>query len=82
MLTFQMSDYTERRVAVRRFFLTDEQLWRAIAKNTNEVSNLMGQEVEPVAENGDLVRRARLIQFNKLQREYRVYTAELRRRYS
>jgi hypothetical protein len=48
-------DYSERRVAVRRFFLTDEQLWRAIAKNTNEVSNLMGQEVEPVAENGDVV---------------------------
>ena len=58
---------------------------RAIAKNTAEVSNLMGQEVEPVAENGadkNVVRRARLIQFNKLQREYRVYTAGLRRRYS
>jgi hypothetical protein len=70
---------------MRQFFLTDEQLWRAIAKNTAEVSNLMGQEVEPVAENGadkNVVRRARLIQFNKLQREYRVYTAELRRRYS
>ena len=70
---------------MRQFFLTDEQLWRAIAKNTAEVSNLMGQEVEPVAENGadkNVVRRARLIQFKKLQREYRVYTAELRRRYS
>jgi hypothetical protein len=70
---------------MRQFFLTDEQLSRAIAKNTAEVSNLMGQEVEPVAENGadkNVVRRARLIQFNKLQREYRVYTAELRRRYS
>jgi len=70
---------------MRQFFLTDEQLWRAISKNTAEVSNLMGQEVEPVAENGadkNVVRRARLIQFNKLQREYRVYTAELRRRYS
>ena len=67
---------------MRQFFLTDEQLWRAIAKNTAEVSNLMGQEVESVAENKNVVRRARLIQFNKLQREYRVYTAELRRRYS
>jgi hypothetical protein len=70
---------------MRQFFLTDEQLWRAIAKNTAEVSNLMGQEVEPVAENGadkNVVRRARLIQFNKLQREYRVHAAELRRRYS
>jgi hypothetical protein len=67
---------------MRQFFLTDEQLWRAIAKNTAEVSNLMGQEVEPVAENKNVVRRARLIQFNKLQREYRVHAAELRRRYS
>jgi hypothetical protein len=61
-------------VAVRQFFLTDEQLWRAIAKNSTEVSNLLDQEVRPVAENGadkDVVRRARLIQFNKLQREYR-----------
>jgi hypothetical protein len=44
----------------------------------------MDHEAEPV-ENGtnkDLVRRARLIEFNKLQREYRLYTAEMRRRYS
>lgn len=69
---------------MRRFFLTDEQLWRAIAKSTTELSNLMDHEAEPV-ENGtdkDLVRRARLIEFNKLQREYRLYTAEMRRRYS
>jgi hypothetical protein len=84
MLTSQTSDDQDSEVAVRRFFLTDEQLWRAIAKNTNELSNLLGQEVEP-GENGtdkDLVRRARLIEFNKLQREYRGYTAEIRRRYS
>jgi hypothetical protein len=71
-------------LGVRRFFLTDEQLWRAIAKNTTELSNLMDHEAEPV-ENGtdkDLVRRARLIEFNKLQREYRLYTVEMRRRYS
>ncbi len=69
---------------MRRFFLTDEQLWRAIAKSTTELSNLMDHEAEPM-ENGtdkDLVRRARLIEFNKLQREYRLYTAEMRRRYS
>jgi hypothetical protein len=68
-------------VVVRRFFLTDEQLWRALAKNTTELSNLMGHEVQSV-EDKDKARRARLIHFNKLQREYRVYTAELRRRYS
>ena len=72
-------------MAVRKFFLTDEQLWRAITKNTAELSDLMGQENERVTESGahkDVVRRERLLEFNKLQREYRVYTAELRRRYS
>jgi hypothetical protein len=66
-------------MAVRQFFLTDEELWRAIAKNTTEVTNLMDQEVGPITANG---RRARLIEFDKLQREYQIYTAELRRRYS
>lgn len=75
-------DYSEWGLPVRQFFLTDEQLWRAIAKNTTEVSNLMDQEVGPFAQNGADMRRARLIQFNNLQREYRVYAAELRRRYS
>jgi hypothetical protein len=75
-----LDGFSERRGGLRRFFLSDEQLWRAIAKNTTELSNLMDQEVQPV-ENG-AGSRARLIEFNKLQREYRVYTAELRRRYS
>jgi hypothetical protein len=66
-------------MAVRQFFLTDEELWRAIAKNTTEVTNLMDQEVGPITANG---RRARLSEFDRLQREYRIYTAELRRRYS
>jgi hypothetical protein len=61
---------------VRRFFLTDEQLWRAIAENTTDLSNLMDREVITGAHKNVLV------QFNKLQRQYRVYTAELRRRYS
>jgi hypothetical protein len=61
---------------VRRFFLTDEQLWRAIAENTTDLSNLMDWEVATGAHKDVLV------QFNKLQRQYRVYTAELRRRYS
>ena len=33
---------------MRRFFLTDEQLWRAIAENTTDLSNLMNQEVVSV----------------------------------
>src|SRR6516165_11103906 len=31
---------------MRQLFLTDEQLWRAIAENTTELSNLMDREVE------------------------------------
>jgi len=67
-------------LAVRRFFLTDEQLWRAIAENTTDLCNLMNQEVESVPATG--AHKDVLVQFNKLQRQYRVYTAELRRRYS
>ena len=65
---------------MHRFFLTDEQLWRAIAENTTDLSNLMNQEVESVPATG--AHKGVLVQFNKLQRQYRVYTAELRRRYS
>ena len=61
---------------MRRFFLTDEQLWRAIAENTTDLSNLMDQEAATGAHKDVLV------QFNRLQRQYRVYAAELRRRYS
>ena len=64
---------------MRRFFLTDEQLWRAIAENTTDLSNLMNQEVESVPATG--AHKDVLVQFNKLQRQYRVFTAELRRRY-
>ena len=61
---------------MRRFFLTDEQLWSAIAENTTDLSNLMDQEVT-IGAYKDV-----LVQFNTLQRQYRVYAAELRRRYS
>ena len=65
---------------MRQLFLTDEQLWRAIAENTTELSNLMDREVETAPVTG--AGQTRLVQFNKLQRQCRVYTAELRRRYS
>ena len=82
MLTPQtrVTESFEGERAVRQLFLTDEQLWRAIAENTTELSNLMDREVEPAPVTG--AGRTRLVQFNKLQRQYRVYTAELRRRYS
>jgi hypothetical protein len=69
-------------IAVRRTFLTDEQLWRAIAENTTELSKVMEAESVP-ATGADIVHIARrAVQFNKLQRQYRIYTSEIRRRYS
>jgi hypothetical protein len=69
--------------------LTDEQLWRAIAGNTNAMAALVRQQLELVAVNtiSDTIRQAKLREFNaarigKLARNYREYTAELRRRHS
>ena len=69
--------------------LTDEQLWRAIAQNTNAMSALAHQQLELTAVNtvSDSIRQAKLRESNaeridKLARNYREYTGELRRRYS
>ena len=69
--------------------LTDEQLWRAIAQNTNAMSALVRQQLELADVNtiSDSIRQAKLRESNaeiidKLARNYREYTAELRRRYS
>ena len=69
--------------------LTDEQLWRAIAQNTNAMTALIHQQLELAAVNTitDSIRQAKLRESNaerigKLARNYREYTAELRRRYS
>ena len=71
--------------------LTDEQLWRAIAQNTNAMTALihhrqleLAPAVNPLSDN---IRRTKLRESNlerigKLERNYREYTAELRRRYS
>jgi hypothetical protein len=74
---------------VQRVLLTDEQLWRAIAENTDEMSALVDQQFELVTADGvlDIGRRANLRQLNAqrintLQRQYQTFTAELRRRYS
>jgi hypothetical protein len=68
---------------------TDEQLWRAIARNTNAMTALVHQLLELDAVNtiSDSIRQAKLRESNaerirKLERNYREYTAELRRRYS
>ncbi len=69
--------------------LTDNELWCAIADNTNEMSELHARKVELDAEicgwtdaNGRAhLMRAHLDVVKRVQREYRTYTAELRRRY-
>jgi len=68
--------------------LTDDQLWQAIARNTNVMSALVHRRIELDAGNArdDIIDRAQLMQSNletitKLERKYREYTDELRRRY-
>ena len=68
---------------------SDEQL-RAIAQNTNVMTALIHQQLKlDPADNtlSDTIRQAKLRESNaerigKLERNYREYTAELRRRYS
>ena len=69
--------------------LTDEQLWRAIARNTNAMSALVRRKLELAAVNtiSEAICQAKLRESNaerigKLARNYQEYTAELRRRYS
>ena len=69
--------------------LADEQLWRALARNTNAMTALIHQQLElaAVTTMTDTIRQAKLRETNaerigKLERNYREYTAELRRRYS
>jgi hypothetical protein len=68
--------------------LTDDELWRAIAQNTNAMSALVYRRLELDAGNtrNGAIHQARLMQSNaetisKLEYNYREYTAELRRRY-
>ena len=70
--------------------LTDDQLWQAIAQNTNAMTALIHQQLEldpAVNTLSDTIRQAKLRESNaqrigKLERNYREYTAERRRRYS
>ena len=68
---------------------TDEQLFRGIARNTNAMTALILRQLELAAVNtiSDSLRQAKLRESNaerieKLARNYREDTAELRRRYS
>ena len=70
--------------------LTDDELWEAIAANTDAVSDLLHQRVELEAEidgTTDPASRTELMSayvgtVNKFESEYRAYTAELRSRHS
>ena len=62
--------------------LTDEQLWQAIAQNTNAMTALM-QELDPAVSLKSFIRQAKLRRsIGKLECDYLECTAELRRRYS
>jgi hypothetical protein len=70
--------------------LTDDELWRAIAENTQALSRVVEQRHEldaAIAGSDDPACRAKLMRHhldtvNRFQREYRAYTAELRRRHA
>jgi hypothetical protein len=69
--------------------LTDDELWRRIAQNTTLLSALVYRRLElnaGINTRNDVIQRTQLMQSNaetisKLERNYREYTDELRRRY-
>jgi hypothetical protein len=73
---------------VRCANLTDDELWRAIAENTNSMSALIREQLEfdsgvGSANDPDSRKKSRSVlqTIDKYQREYRDFAAELRRRY-
>src|ERR1700740_3699265 len=68
--------------------LTDDELWQAIAHNTTAMSALVYRRLGPGAGktrkecfDWDQVMQPNLETISKLERKYRQYTDELRRRY-
>ncbi len=69
--------------------LSDDELWQAIAANTDAISDLLHQRAEVEAEinsMSDPASRTELMSsyvgaVNKFESEYRTYTAEICRRY-
>jgi hypothetical protein len=77
-------------MAVQCANLTDDELWRAIAANTDAMSKLLDQREELNAEISSLsdsAKRSELMssylgKVNKFESEYRTYTTELRHRHA
>ncbi len=64
--------------------LTDDQLWRAISQNTEAMSDLVHEmcKLKTASVAGARTSRVANAQaIDALERQYRIYTAELRRRY-
>ena len=73
---------------MRRTHLTDDDLWRAIANNTDAMSALIEEQIELDAKWGapDPATQQKLMLFNvqainNYDRQYRGFIAEIRRRY-
>jgi hypothetical protein len=69
---------------VRGVNLTDDELWRAIAQNTESMSTFIQQQLELNARPGGsqtMLANSYARRISLLERQYRIYTAELRRRY-
>jgi hypothetical protein len=72
---------------VQRILLSDDELLRAIAENTEGMSALVHEQVEleagvgGSAEARNMLFRSNAQQIGKLERQYHDFTDELRRRY-
>ena len=63
--------------------LSDDELWRAIHKNTETLSALIQQQLESNGRPGRLkTMLAHGLTIDALERQYRIYSAELLRRHS
>jgi hypothetical protein len=78
---------TELEALMQRRNRTDDELWRAIAENTNAMSRLVHQQrkldayIDANDPNNEYLMRFLLKRADNVQRQYRDCTAELRRRY-
>jgi len=64
--------------------LTDDELWYAIAQNTDELLKFIVSDADIGAKEYDKrpnLMRSHLKTINRIQRDYQSYAAELRRRY-
>ncbi len=72
---------------MQRILLSDDELWRAIAENTDAMSALIHERVKLEASVGaptdgnSWLMRSNAQKIDKFERQYEEYTGELRRRY-